>query len=29
MGTELIIVGSVAVLVLVYLFWSLIRPEDF
>ncbi len=29
MGTELVIVGTVAGLVLVYLFWTLIRPEHF
>jgi len=29
MGPEIIIVGIVSVLLLVYLFWTLIRPEDF
>jgi K+-transporting ATPase KdpF subunit len=29
MGTEIIIVGIVAVLLVIYLFWTLIRPEHF
>ena len=29
MGLENIIVGIVALLLLVYLFWTLIRPEHF
>lgn len=29
MGLENIIVGVVALLLLVYLFWTLIRPEHF
>jgi K+-transporting ATPase KdpF subunit len=29
MDTELIIVGVVALLLIVYLFWTLVRPEHF
>jgi K+-transporting ATPase KdpF subunit len=29
MGLEIIIVGIVATLLVVYLFWTLIRPEHF
>jgi K+-transporting ATPase KdpF subunit len=29
MNAELVIVGAVAALLVVYLFWTLIRPESF